>query len=101
MTTQITVHHCVNVRLDRTYVQNANSVSLEIETDEDKIDITLFDLPAEVTDKLAALRDADTQDHKDRDETNIGPELEAAGIVERAELPSLPEIDAYFLEHGE
>lgn len=61
--TELILHNCTALRLERTFVTNGNSVTLQIEHDGDHVvEITLYDLPAEVTDKLAVLRDDGTSD---------------------------------------
>jgi hypothetical protein len=93
--TEITIHHCTGLRLARTFVSNSNSVTLGIEHDGGETEIVLYNLPAAVTEKLDALRDADTQDFHD-DEHPVARELQAAGIVERVAPLELPDgIEAY------
>ena len=67
MAMSITFHHCENVRISHTYSQNANSVCLEIHSEDGVMEITMFDLPQEVTDKLKVLHDDDTSDFNDVD----------------------------------
>ena len=62
---QVSFHRCKGIRLDTTYVDNANQVTLDIESDEQEIKITLFDLPKEITDKLNVFRDERTHDWSD------------------------------------
>jgi hypothetical protein len=54
----LSFHRATNVRLSHTYADNGNSVTLEIESEDDgRTEITIYDLPSSVTDKLHALRD--------------------------------------------
>jgi membrane protein required for beta-lactamase induction len=94
--TELTIHHCTGLRLVRTFVSNGNSVTLGIIDSRGGVtEIVLYNLPAEVTEKLDALRDADTQDFHDA-EHPVARELQAAGIVERVDLPELPDgVEAY------
>ena len=62
MSVYMTFHRCANVRLSSTFVSNANSVQLTIEHDGGETEITLYDLPREVTDKINVLRDKWTRD---------------------------------------
>jgi hypothetical protein len=57
----LSLHRGTNVRLATTYVENANSVTLEIESEDGNVEFTIYDLPSSVTDKLHALRDQYTQ----------------------------------------
>lgn len=65
MSTDIAFHRCSNFRLERTYRTNANSVTLAIEHDGQTTEITLYELPKEITDKFEAFRDAETSDYVD------------------------------------
>jgi hypothetical protein len=58
--TSLSIHRATNVRLSHTYVDNANSVTLEIENENGTFEITIFDLPSSVTDKLYVLSDRHT-----------------------------------------
>jgi hypothetical protein len=51
-------------RLDSTYEDNANSVTLQIASDDGEIEITVYDLPRHVTAKLHALADGQTTKHE-------------------------------------
>lgn len=73
--TELTIHRCTGLRLARTFVSNGNMVALAI-TDSHgvKTEIILYNLPAAVTQKLDAFRDADTQDFADEG-TDVATEL--------------------------
>ncbi|HEY2530252.1 MAG TPA: hypothetical protein VGJ20_20340 [Xanthobacteraceae bacterium] len=63
---QITMHRCNAVRLASTFVSNGNSVCLEVENrDGQTMEITLYDLPHEITAKFAVFRDGATKDYQD------------------------------------
>jgi hypothetical protein len=87
--TEITIHRCASLRLVRTFASNGNSVTLGI-TDSygGETEIVLYGLPVGITDKLNVLRDAGTIDFG---EHPVATELQAAGIVERAAIPELPD----------
>jgi hypothetical protein len=57
------MHRCVNVRLSGTFASNSNSVTLSIQNNQGETEITLYDLPYEVTEKFAAFRDVYTIDY--------------------------------------
>lgn len=59
------IHRCRNIRLQTTYKDNCNSVSLEFEAEDGTFILTIYDLPDEVTDKLETLRDDNTEDYDD------------------------------------
>jgi hypothetical protein len=67
MSITMMVHRATNIRLDHVYEENANSVTLEITGDDGEIELTIFDLPRHVTEKLAVLADNFTT-HTKRDE---------------------------------
>jgi hypothetical protein len=94
--TEITIHRCTGLRLVRTFASNGNSVTLGItDCHGGETEIVLYGLPAEVTDKLNILRDADTQDFRDAG-TDVATDLQNAGIVERVAVPDLPDgVEAY------
>ena len=64
MSMHITFHDCSGVRLASTYVDNSNSVTLEITNGEGVTAVTLYGLPKKFTERLNALRDAETNDHR-------------------------------------
>ena len=57
------LHYCKYVRVATTFVDNANSVTLEIESDDGDVSLTLFDLPTKFTEAMKSLRDEWTRDH--------------------------------------
>ena len=58
----LAVHRCSNLRVESFFPSNGNSITLEVLADGDyKIRIALFDLPKEVTAKLACLADEHTR----------------------------------------
>lgn len=68
MSVNLSFHRCTNVRVSSTYVENSNSVTITIDHDDGYSEITLFDLPFEVTDKFHRLRDEQTMDYRETGE---------------------------------
>lgn len=82
---EIVLHRCTNIRVERTFVSNCNSITLQIEQRGGQTyEITLYDLPEEVTAKLAGLRYDGTLDFDDKEEADD----------ERAPPPSAADGDA-------
>lgn len=63
----LTLHRCTNVRLARTFISNGNSVTLAIEHNGVVTDITMYNLPAEITAKFEQFRDEKTLDFTEAD----------------------------------
>ena len=51
---QILIHGCKNFRVNHQYKSNANSITLEVCHRDEALQLTLFDLSPEITDKLVA-----------------------------------------------
>jgi hypothetical protein len=67
MSVNLMFHRCTNVRLASTFVRNGNSVQLVITHDGNDTEITLYDLPVELTEKFERFRDKWTHDYKDEE----------------------------------
>lgn len=63
MSVDLSFHRCTNVRVSHTYVSNSNSIQIVIEHDGGETEITMYDLPAVVTNKFWTLRDERTSDY--------------------------------------
>lgn len=61
-------HRCKNVRLDSTFRENSNSVTLEVMTDRGRCELTFYDLPPSITEKFEVFRDEYTHDYKVEEE---------------------------------
>lgn len=54
MSVDITMHYCRSVRFAYHHPDNSNCITLRIEGEKENAEITLFDLPIEVTDRIRA-----------------------------------------------
>ena len=52
MSISVSIHRCTGLRIESHYPNNGNSIRLTVKSEDDELDLLLFDLPVAITERL-------------------------------------------------